>query len=155
MAEIWFYHLERGRLEEVLPALLERVLASGARAVLRCGSRARVDDLNRLLWVYRDDSFLPHGAAQDGNADRQPIYLTDGSERPNDAAFLVLVDGAATTPEEARGYQRVILVFDGRDAAALGGARGLWKAATDASVDAVYWSDAGGRWEKKREARAT
>lgn len=155
MAEIWFYHLERGRLETVLPTLLERVRSAGGKAVLRCGSAERVEDLNRLLWVYRDDGFLPHGTAADGHAQRQPIYLTTGEERPNGAEYLVLVDRAESGPDEMEAYRRVILVFDGADPQALAAARAQWKMATAAKIDAVYWSDADGRWTKKLEAKAS
>lgn len=155
MAEMWFYHLERGRLETVLPPLLERVRAAGGRALLRCGSPERVEDLSRLLWAHRDDSFLPHGSAADGFAERQPIYLTAGTERPNRADYLVLVDRSESDADEARSYRRVILVFDGADPQALAAARAQWKMAATAKIDAVYWSDAEGRWTKKLEAKAT
>ena len=77
MTEIGFYHLTRSPLEQALPRLLEKVLASGQRAVLRCPDRARMEALDRALWTYGKDSFLPHGTRADGFAEAQPIFLTD------------------------------------------------------------------------------
>lgn len=152
MAEILFYHLTEKPLEAALPELLSRTLARGWRATVRCGSPERAADLSRRLWTFADDSFLPHGDASDGRAERQPIYLTAGGETPNAPDALFLVDGAAVDPSEAGGFTRVCVLFDGRDAAQLGAARRAWKATVDAEVSAIYWAqEAGGRWTKKAE----
>lgn len=151
MAELWFYHLSQRRLEEVLPPLLERSLGAGWRSIVRCGSEARVEDLNRLLWTYRDDAFLPHGAAADGHAERQPIYLTTGDETPNAPQMLFLVDQATTTPDEVAKFERAALIFDGGDGPALQAARKLWKTATTADTQAVYYAETDRGWKKKAE----
>ena len=76
LTEIGFYHLTRSSLEEALPRLLEKAYASGSRVVVRGGDAERIELLNRSLWTYGKDSFLPHGARSDGFAEDQPIYLT-------------------------------------------------------------------------------
>ncbi len=97
MAEVGFYHLRTTPLERALPSVLERGLAGGHRIVVIAASTERVDHLNGLLWTYGDESFLPHGSARDGFAERQPIWLTAADENPNRASMLVLVDGASST----------------------------------------------------------
>lgn len=155
MAEAVFYQLTRRRLEQTLPDLLTKTLAKGWRAVVRCGAEPRVEALNRALWVFSNESFLPHGAAADGNPEAQPIYLTAGEETPNDAQVLFLVDGAGADPAEMARFERCMLIFDGGDPEALKRARAAWKGAVDAGVDAVYWAETpGGGWEKKSEKRA-
>ncbi len=76
--EVLFYHLERQPLERALPALLEKTLAKGWRAVVQAASEERLAALDLALWTYADDSFLPHGTAKTGSADAQPVYLTAG-----------------------------------------------------------------------------
>ena len=66
MTEVLFYHLQNAPLERVLPDLLERSLQRGWRAIVRAGGKERLEALNNTLWTYRDDSFLPHGTAEDG-----------------------------------------------------------------------------------------
>lgn len=156
MAEAVFYQLSRRRLEQTLPDLLSKTLQKGWKAVVRCGGEERVEDLSRLLWVFAEESFLPHGTAADGHAERQPIYLTAGDEIPNGAEALFLVDGAGAPPDEMARFERCLLIFDGRDKAALQAARAAWKAAVEAGLDAVFWAEkeGGGGWEKKAEKRA-
>lgn len=152
MAEALFYHLTRRSLAEALPQMLMMTLQRGWKAVVRCGSKERVEDLNRLLWTFADESFLPHGASGDGHAERQPIYLTAGEETPNAPDVLFLVDGAGATPAEIAKFERCCLLFDGRAPDAVAAARLAWKEITDAGVKAAYWAEgAGGKWEKKAE----
>jgi DNA polymerase III subunit chi len=121
-AEFWFYHLERSELEAALPPLIEKCLAKGWRALIRSGAEARLDVLDAALWTFRDDSFVPHGREEAG---AQPAFLTSAAGNPNGAQALFLVDGAA--PGVVDGFERVSLMFDGRDAAALAAARQTWK----------------------------
>ena len=148
MSEIGFYHLVRSPLEKALPKLLEKVLESGARAVVMAGSAERVEALNALLWTYQPGSFLPHGSARDGASERQPIWLTDSDENPNGASILVLTDGAASAQVER--YARCLEIFDGGDPEALERARERWRAYRAAGHTVTYWqqTETGG-WEKK------
>ncbi len=149
MTEIWFYHLQRQPLERVLPTLLEKSLERGWRVVVQAKSAERLEALDTLLWTYADDSFLAHGSARDGDAERQPIYLTTGSENPNGAALRLFIEGADVVLADADAYVRAILLFDGRDEEQLAHARAQWKSLKAAGCALAYWqqSEAGG-WEK-------
>jgi DNA polymerase-3 subunit chi len=148
MTEVLFYHLERQPLERVLPQLLEKSLARGWRAVVQAGSDERVDALDAALWTYREESFLPHGTAGDGNPSLQPVFLTTGDDNPNRADVRFLVDG--TQISGASGYQRMVCLFDGRDETAVETARAQWKEMRAHGLDVTYWQqDEAGRWVKK------
>jgi DNA polymerase-3 subunit chi len=148
MTEVMFYHLERGAMEDVLPGLLEKTLERGWRAVVRASSRDRVEALDAHLWTYRDEAFLPHGAAGDGAA--QPVWLTDKDDAPNQANVLFLTDHAKASADAIGGFARCVTIFDGRDDEALAGARSFWKEATAAGHDVAYWKQSPeGRWEKQ------
>lgn len=153
MAEVLFYHLEGSALDDVLPGLLERTRERGQRAVVRVGTAERMAALDTQLWTYSEQTFLAHGTAADGHAAAQPIYLTTEDENPNKAEVLFLVSGAQPGDWAAPGLKplsRIVMLFDGRDAAALDAARAAWKAAKSAGHEATYWKQsAGGKWEKQ------
>lgn len=71
--ELWFYHLERSSVEEVLPELVEKTIARGWRALIKSPDEARLKALDALLWTWREESFTPHGLAGDAHAERQPV----------------------------------------------------------------------------------
>jgi DNA polymerase-3 subunit chi len=149
MAELWFYHLERSDLERALAPLLEKCLKRGWRALVRVGSAERLDQLDMAIWTFREDSFVPHARDGDGDAKRQPVWLTMEGGNPNQAQALFLVDDAE--PGDISGFERACLIFDGRDPIALELARSRWKQAKDAGISASYWKEsAAGRWEKQQ-----
>ncbi|MDO8289431.1 MAG: DNA polymerase III subunit chi [Parvibaculum sp.] len=148
MTEVLFYHMQNAPLEQVLPQLLEASLKRDWRAVVKVGAPERLEDLTNQLWTYRAESFLPHGTADDGPAEMQPVYLTSKDENPNAAQVLFLVHGAE--PVGIEPYTRCVLMFDGRDEEALNAARARWKSLKAAGHDATYWQQSDeGKWEKK------
>jgi DNA polymerase-3 subunit chi len=145
--EVWFYHLERSGLDQVLPELLEKTLQRGWRALVRSTEAERIDHLDGWLWTYRDDSFLPHATAEEPEAERQPILLTTAAGNPNGADALFLIDGAEAGSLD--GFERCIVLFDGRDDAALATARKRWKDVKASGSPASYWRQAERGWEKQ------
>ena len=144
MSEVRFYHLTRKTLEQVLPELLEKTIERGSRAVVMTGSAERAEALTQHLWVYNPSGFLPHGNAKDGHAELQPIWLTAEDERPNEAEFLFLTDGANSA--HLGDYARVFDIFDGNDALALAAARSRWGACKKDGHVLSYWQQTDKGW---------
>ena len=151
MTETLFYHLERRSLDDVLPGLIEKTLERGWRAVIRAESSERADAIDNLLWTYNDQTFLPHAQSGDGNPKRQPVLITVEDENPNGANVLFCVGGATPASWDAvKEMTRVVLMFDGRDEAALAKARAAWKDAKAAGHDVTYWKESpSGKFEKQ------
>jgi DNA polymerase-3 subunit chi len=146
VTEVAFYQLGAMPLERALPRLLERALGAGYRVVVLAGSQERVDHLDAVLWTYDDASFLPHGTARDGEAERQPIWLTVADENPNGATMLVLVDG--TMSERLGEYRRCLDIFDAGEES-VAAARDRWRRAKAAGHAVTYWQQGERGWEQK------
>jgi DNA polymerase-3 subunit chi len=145
--EIWFYHLERSSLEQVLPGLLEKTRERGWRALVRAADPGRLAEIDQHLWTWRDDSFLAHGRVDQPHAERQPILLTGGPENPNGAQALFILDQSELGDTE--GFERCFILFDGRDETALHGARERWRALKGQGANLAYWREKPeGGWEK-------
>ena len=145
--EVWFYHLERSTLEQVLPDLLQRTLKRGWRALVRTGDPERLEMLDNLLWTFRDETFLPHGVEGEGDEARQPVLLTTSDDNLNRAQALFLVDGAEAGGLD--GFERRIDLFDGRDEVAVAAARLRWRAAKASGAVIAYWRQTEQGWEKQ------
>jgi DNA polymerase-3 subunit chi len=150
VTEVRFYHLQRARLEEVLPVILERCHQRGERVLVLAGSTERVEALAALLWTYRPDSFLPHGTARDGEAARQPIFLAPAeaeTDNPNGAPVLILSDGAKHP--RIGDFKLVCELFDGHDEQAVAQARAQWRTCREAGHAVVYFQQADtGKWQE-------
>lgn len=149
MTEVLFYQLKGQTLEQVLPQFIARSLERGWRVAVQASSDERIEALDAHLWTWRDDAFLPHGTWRDAEAAAQPVLLTVQAENPNGATVRFLVDGA-DMPDDAAGYQRLVLVFDGDDPEALQTARERWNKAKAEGFDVTYWrADENGRWQRQ------
>lgn len=149
MAEVFFYHLTRTPLEATLPELLEKSASRGWKALVKSGQPDRVSWLDDRLWLGAENGFLAHGIAGGPHDGDQPVLISTASLAANGAAIMLAVDGAEVSMDDAARFERVCILFDGNDAAALDHARGQWKALTDAGCPARYWSQESGNWAEK------
>ncbi|HVI98647.1 MAG TPA: DNA polymerase III subunit chi [Sphingomonas sp.] len=142
--QVDFYHLTTSPLERVLPILAERVIGGGGRLLI-VSAEDRLAPLDRLLWTYKAESFLPHACAGgDADAD-QPILLATAVESANGARNVLFADGVWR--DEALGFDRAFHLFD-EDR--IREARLTWKSLADREgADRRYWKqDESGRWEQ-------
>jgi DNA polymerase III subunit chi len=136
-----FYHLSQSPLERVLPAICEKVLASGER-LLVVARPELIEGLDALLWTYAPDSFLPHGCADAPRSDAQPILLSSEFGAANGATQIALADGEWR--EAALAFDRTFYFFD---AGNLEAARLAWRALKERpGLQRRYWKQADGRW---------
>lgn len=141
--QVDFYHLNASPLDRVLPRIAEKVVAGGGRLVVVSDSAAQRAGIDRLLWTYTPDSFLPHAQAG-GEADgEQPVLIAVDVTRDNGARNVALIDGVWR--DAALGFDRAFHFFDGDS---VGAARAAWKALADRDgVERRYWKqDDDGRW---------
>jgi DNA polymerase-3 subunit chi len=148
-AEWWFYHIEHTSLDAAIAPLIEKCLDRKWR-VLVVGHEETLERLNKTLWTFREDSFLPHGRART-DAARHPVLLSTEAVPANDAKVALLLDGSDADPNT---FERVMVVFDGGDETARAKARQQYKATTDAGAPARYFQqERGGGWVEKTPAR--
>ncbi len=165
---IQFYHLLTTPLEQALPQLMEKALEQDMRVVVR-GTAEQVKRLDGALWTYNPASWLPHGTQVDPQAERQPIYLTEGEEAPNSPSLLVITDGRTPTsilPLEGGGgeksepegviYERIFDVFDGGNEDEVIAARARWKCYKERGLSLTYIRQKeDGGWEKVMSTEET
>lgn len=137
-----FYHLTAMPLDKVLPAICEKLLAGGERLLIVAASE-QVAALDRLLWAYAPETFLPHAATAGPRDADQPILIAADFTAANGARNVALADGLWR--DEALGFDRAFLFFDG---AMVDGARAAWRALKDQpDTERHYWKqDERGRW---------
>lgn len=145
MARIDFYQLGRQPVEAVLPRIAEKLLNEGHRLLVVAEKDPVLDLLDRALWTWRAESFLPHGRAGGEDDAGQPVLLSATVAPVNGAANLALADGRWR--EEALGFERTFLLF-GADT--LDEARSAWKSLSGSAAERHFWrQDERGRWSEQ------
>jgi DNA polymerase-3 subunit chi len=145
MVQVDFYHLTATPLDRALPRIAERILAAGDRLLIVSASEEQRTAIDRLLWRYSPESFLPHGCAGTDADAVQPVLIAGDVAAANGARMIALVDGEWR--DGALDFDRVFHFF-GEDA--IMAARAAWKGLAEREgVERRYWkqSERGG-WEK-------
>jgi DNA polymerase III subunit chi len=150
---VMFYHLTRSGADETLLTLIGKAVSRDWRVMVRGRDAVRLARLDDLLWTQPADGFTPHGCQGAGQDADQLVLLGQGPVT-NGARVIALIDGAEVALDEARDLDRVMVLFDGADTAALDEARGLWRQVTEAGLAAQYWTEEGGSWQMKMEKAA-
>ncbi len=140
-----FYHLTVHPLDRVLPSLAEKVLAGGGRLLVVAGDEAQRAQLDRLLWTFSPDSFLPHGVVGGEDDEAQPILIAPDVNAANRACNVLIADGMWR--DDALDFDRVFHLFDEE---AIRPARLAWKGLGQREgIERRYWKqNEAGRWEQ-------
>jgi len=135
-----FYHLERSNLDTELPFIMEGLYAEKKRVLIRTDSPERTDYIGNLLWTYNSDKWLPHGTVKDGRTQKQPIFITEGSDNPNNATVLAVVSGEELdfTAPENKAFEHILIIFSAHDMTAKDNARKLWLTAKEKGYELYY-----------------
>lgn len=113
MTRIDFYVLKAGAAGDrfgLTCRLVERILGKQLRVLIYCPDPAEARHLDRLLWTFRDDSFLPHGLVGETDPLLTPVLISaDGEPASEDQ---VLINLAPRVPAFFDRFERVCEVID-------------------------------------------
>jgi DNA polymerase-3 subunit chi len=143
--QVDFYHLTVRPIEWVLPRIAERVIDGGGRLLVVSGDAAQREGIDRALWAYAPDSFLPHGLAGAGDEAEQPVLIADQPVPLNAARNLAIIDGQWR--DAASDFDRAFHFFDEDGIEA---ARAAWRTLAEREgIERRYWKqDDAGRWSQ-------
>jgi DNA polymerase-3 subunit chi len=143
--EISFYQTLEGTLIHTTVRLLEKIHASGQRCIFFSPMEERIKIVDKTLWTFSTDSFVPHGDKSLGFSEQQPIYFTSQFENPNDAKILMLVD----TFEYADhgNFEKIILIFEDKQQEE--NALALYNDLKKNEENVNYWKQSPRGWEKQ------
>ncbi len=110
MSEIFFYKLKNSSSELFLTSLIEKSLDNDWNSVVLFDSIERMEEINDLLWSYRETSFLPHGSENDKNSKFHRVYLTCKEENPNDSKVIFSIDGLLI--KNINSWKRCVYIFN-------------------------------------------
>jgi len=147
MTEIRFYHLQRTPEDNAIPAIAYKAWQSGKHIIIKAADEPAVEKLNTALWTFRAEAFLPHGSAADKFDAQQPVYLTAGNDKPNEAKNIIL--SAAATNDAPGSFDLCCEMLDGRNEDQVNAARVRWKAYKEQGFEVSYWQETDSGWEKK------
>ncbi|MDR2794200.1 MAG: DNA polymerase III subunit chi [Holosporaceae bacterium] len=109
--EFVIYATNAERFLSVVLGLLEKVHSSGKRCIFFSPLEERIKVVDKALWTFSTNAFIPHGDKKLGFCDQQPIYFTDVRENPNKATVLMMLDSFDYSIWE-NDFEKIIFVVD-------------------------------------------
>jgi len=90
--------------------LVERIHSTGHRIFIQVSDREQARHLDRLLWTFRQQSFLPHGLANDIDRELTPILIDHGDDPGGESQ--VLINLSLEVPTFFGGFERLCELVD-------------------------------------------
>ena len=118
MTKIDFYELdpERHNRDRIVCQLCQKAYESGQHTLLLTRSPEQSSHLDRQLWIFEEDSFIPHDMQDSGDFEA-PILIHNEPEPKGNRQLLINL--TSTIPDYFAQFERVIeLVTDDNKAQA-------------------------------------
>jgi DNA polymerase-3 subunit chi len=113
MTRVDFYVLHDGSGENrqhYACRLTDKAYRQGRRVYIHTGTPGESQLLDRLLWTFRDQSFVPHGVTGNTDPDLTPVII--GDQEPPPQADDVLINLSPQIPSFFSRFQRVAEIVD-------------------------------------------
>ena len=148
--EINFYHLTKYNLEQALPQLVQKIYEHDKRGLILAKDKPQAKNIDKILWVYDADSFLPHGISDEEHKEDFPILISLDKENYNKATMLVKFENQEI--DYLQNFEKVLYIFDGKSDEAVNEARGAWKNySANENFKLTYWQqNEAGKWDNKK-----
>ncbi|MDR0753348.1 MAG: DNA polymerase III subunit chi [Holosporaceae bacterium] len=141
--EISLYHVMTGGLIPAIIRLLEKIYLAKQRCVFFSPLEERIASVDKMLWTFSTNAFIPHGDKNLGFCHRQPIYLTDKFENPNNAQVAVIVD--TLDYKDYDNFEKVFIIFEEEEQ---GRGALLYSDLRNNEKNVIYWKQSTRGWEK-------
>lgn len=149
------YEVNYNKLDFLLPKFLEKLYLSKDKLVILLSSLDYIRELDKLLWKYSSNNFLPHGTFEDNFPELQPIYLTLKLENPNSADNLLLIYNDVTIIDDMFVlFNNIIYFLNKLSQSSVDMALNLCKESQKKGYNIVYWKqDINDVWSKISESQ--
>lgn len=130
--------------------LCDKATGTGRRVYVRAPEAAQQDELDKLLWSFRQGSFIAHERHEGAEpTEPLPAVLLGDAEPPATHHQVLINFGADVSPYFSR-FDRVLELVSG-DSAARAASRNRYKFYRDRGYELItYEQAAGGGWRQRQ-----
>lgn len=92
MPDIKMYHLPESSLMDKLPAIVSMVYAQQKKIFMFFRDQSDMELIDKKLWTFSQEIFLPHVTHQDDFQEESPILLSCKFRNANKASIVITTD---------------------------------------------------------------
>jgi len=121
MIKINCYITTQDDLHKTFCQLAEKCYYANLRTNVITQNSDYTKSLDRVLWTYSKKHFIPHATDADSLPEKQPIYITDKLDNPNQADSIMFINPdkamfletiAKDSKLNLESFQKISLLFD-------------------------------------------
>ncbi len=144
--EVSFYEVIGDDFEKIACSLIEKCYHTNCNTLVVTEDEGMQEMFNKMLWTYKQKSFVPHGSLNDPRASDQPVLITYKDENLNNSTLLVLIGGAYINVEN---FHRVFIIFSAESERQSKLAQSIHSTLSNHESDInFYKKEQSGPWEK-------
>jgi len=116
MTRVDFYLTKTGQQKQILVTacrLAEKAFSRGHHVFIHTDDAASAQQLDELMWTFRQGSFVPHAVVEQGNQPDKHDKVVIGHDHDPEFAHDVLINLASTIPEFFSRFERVAEIVSG------------------------------------------
>lgn len=146
--EYSIYNTEVGNLTSAVVRLLEKIYQSKSRCVFFSPLDERVKMVDKALWTFSTNAFIPHGDKYLGFSEKQPIFFTsEVGNNPNNASVLLMLDSFEYFSwRNAGNFEKIIMMFEGSEF--FEDSQKIFMDLQKSKENVNYWKQSQKGWEK-------
>ncbi len=103
-----FFNLDKVGVQPVAALLHLCAKHIKRKVLLLCEDQRQAAHLDKVLWSYDPESFLPHGLATEDDAAHEPVLLGTDLKNPNNAKVLILAYNPPAGWLPPKGFELVV-----------------------------------------------
>jgi DNA polymerase III subunit chi len=107
-----FYYIPDDDTQRFACRIAQKAFENQHQVYMHADSDEDANDLNKLLWTFQQNSFVPHGLVGEHTDDLPPVQI--GTSKP-DHHQEVLINLSNKAPDFAKDFQRVIEIVSNND----------------------------------------
>ena len=142
----YFYNSSQRNLVADIAWLTEKLFSKRNRILVCCREQATVEIIDKFLWAYREDGFIPHSINKNAKTSLYPVLITtEINEEYNHDALLAL-SGILIKEKDWQRFTKIYYFFDDQEKKEKENARLMWKSFSALDVECKYWVNKENKW---------
>lgn len=110
--EVNFYKISENEFAKVLPKLLESIMVKGYKIIILGQNDEQINNIDNMLWVYSQLSFLPHATYKDELKEENYIYITNSAEDNIIKANFLAVLADNYFPSQLASFEKYLFFYN-------------------------------------------
>ncbi len=151
LEKAYFYNSSHRNVIVDISWLIEKLFKERNRILVCCKDLETVEIIDKFLWAYKEDGFIPHSIATKETS-LYPILITTDIHEDYEYNVLLALSGVLIKEKDWRKFSKTYYFFDDQENKEKENARALWKSFSAQNIVCKYWVNKANRWVLARSS---